>query len=97
MTDPIFAAIAEYMRADRECADGELTVHDWDDPAHVAYRNACEALASTVPTTVAGAAALAALLYEERPSKYGDMGWHDPVIANLATALEGLAAAGGAQ
>jgi hypothetical protein len=48
---------------------------------------ACNELAETSPTTLAGAAALLAFYVEDEPWKVGDRAWHEPAMRNLADAL----------
>lgn len=99
MDDPIFAAIAEYKRADREAFEADTAFDDarhdsgpnpWRDrtaAANEAYQNACAELAATIPTTIAGAAALVALYVDDDPWEGGEKAWHRPAMQNLTFAL----------
>lgn len=103
MDDPIFAAIEAYRRADREIADADTAFQNAShDPgpnpwrkryaaADKAYRKACTEMAATIPTTIAGAAALIDLYVGENPWAWGGRPWHEYALVNLSVALKRLA------
>jgi hypothetical protein len=98
-TDPIFAAITEYQRADRASyvsysnyAHGPATWRAEYPEFNKARQGARRSLAKTVPTTLDGAVALLALFYKQSPWECGDMNWHPPVMRNAIAALKRMVA-----
>jgi hypothetical protein len=88
--DPIFAAIDALKKADHEYTEtyldyeGDSWRDAYPDLAGV-YDAACLAMAETVPTTVAGAAALLGVYCDDDPWFAGSRSWHEPALRNLPT------------
>jgi hypothetical protein len=94
-TDPIVAAVAEYIRLreigrrlDREADDLNLVLRPEADRAAEAENTAMLRLARTKPRTPAGAGA--ALLFIAEDMDYLPADWHTDALRTIAEALRGM-------